>query len=190
MCKWAQHAYLRAGLAGRCCPPPSRSSLLSPNFISTACRCNFMLIVALVVVVVAPFVAAINEDDSNSCSCLPLLVPPFVFSPNWKTIHRQIAKVLMRYNQTHTPTHSLLYLLPHEYATNCGMRRLAYAFACDMPLWLAWQIRIRPPVWTATIATFRYWICRISEISKVCEIRWFLLTYAKLFVTGYELNIF
>lgn len=49
----------------------SRSSLLAPNFISTACRCNFMLIVVVVLAAVAPFVAAINEDDSKSCIYLP-----------------------------------------------------------------------------------------------------------------------
>lgn len=64
---WAEKGY-----------PLFRSSVLSPNFISTACRCNFMLIVA---VVVAPFVAAINEDDSKSCSCLPPACLPSACAP-------------------------------------------------------------------------------------------------------------
>lgn len=51
------------------------SSLLAPNFISTACRCNFMLIVVVVLAAVAPFVAAINEDDSKSCNTLPPSLP-------------------------------------------------------------------------------------------------------------------
>lgn len=93
MCKWAQRAYLkqhsedggedRGESTGTL---SSRSSLLAPNFISTACRCNFMLIVVVVLAAVAPFVAAINEDDSKSCIYLPphpltviRCLPPFCF---------------------------------------------------------------------------------------------------------------